>query len=306
MASPTVVPGTTRIGWIGTGVMGSSMCGHLLDAGFSATIHSRTRAKAEPLLERGAVWADSPRAVAEASDVTFSIVGFPADVRQCLLDEETGALAGAKEGSVLVDMTTSEPSLALEIAEAAASKGVHSVDAPVSGGDVGAKGGTLSIMVGGEAGIVEALRPCWEVMGRTIVHQGGPGAGQHTKMVNQILIATNMIGVCEALLYGYRAGLDLPTVLESVGSGAAGSWSLSNLGSRIMKNDFDPGFFVEHFIKDMGIALAESQRMGLAMPGLALAHQLYVAVEAQGHGRDGTQALELALARLSGVDWRNR
>lgn len=298
-------PGTTRIGWIGTGVMGGSMCGHLLDAGFSATVHSRTRSKAEGLLERGAQWADSPREVAAQADVIFSIVGFPEDVRAVLLGGD-GALAGAAEGAILVDMTTSEPSLAVEIAEAAADRGVAAIDAPVSGGDVGARNGTLSIMIGGDAAAVNSLRPCWEAMGDHYVHQGDPGAGQHTKMVNQVLIATNMIGVCEALLYGYRAGLDLPTVLESVGSGAAGSWSLSNLGPRIMENDFDPGFFVEHFIKDMGIALAESRRMGLSLPGLALAQQLYLSLQAQGHGRDGTQALELALARMSGVDWEKR
>lgn len=305
MAVATIEPATTRIGWIGTGVMGASMAGHLMDAGFSATLYSRTRSKAEPLLSKGAAWADSPKAVAEASDVVFSIVGFPADVREVLLGPE-GALAGSKAGNILVDMTTSDPSLAVEIAEAAKAKGVHAVDAPVSGGDVGAKKGTLSIMIGGDHEVVEALQPCWKAMGSTIVHQGPAGAGQHTKMVNQILIATNMIGVCEALLYGYKAGLDLPTVLESVGSGAAGSWSLSNLGPRIMANNFDPGFFVEHFIKDMSIALAEAKALGLSLPGLALAHQLYLAVQAQGHGRDGTHALELALAQLSNVDWRSR
>ena len=276
-----------------------------MDAGFSATVYSRTKSKAQPLLDRGAVWADTPQAVAQASDVIFTIVGFPADVREVLLGED-GALSGAAAGSVLVDMTTSDPSLAVEIAEQASAKGIFSVDAPVSGGDIGAKNGTLSIMIGGDADVVEALQPCWQAMGKTIVHQGPAGSGQHTKMVNQILIATNMIGVCEALLYGHRAGLDLPTVLQSVGSGAAGSWSLSNLGPRIMDNNFDPGFFVEHFIKDMGIALAEAKRMRLSLPGLALAHQLYVALQAQGHGRDGTQALQLALSNLSNVDWKNR
>ena len=217
-----------------------------------------------------------------------------------------GALAGTKPGTILVDMTTSEPSLAVEIATAAKAKGVHAVDAPVSGGDVGAREARLSIMIGGDKEVVEALRPCWEAMGKTIVHQGPAGAGQHTKMVNQILIATGMIGVCEALLYGYKAGLNLETVMQSVSSGAAGSWSLSNYGPRMMANNFDPGFFVEHFIKDMGIALEESKRMGLSMPGLALAHQLYVALKAQGHGRDGTHSLMLALASLSNIDWKNR
>lgn len=305
MSNLEVVPGKTRIGWIGTGVMGSSMCGHLMKAGFSATVYSRTKTKAQGLIDQGAAWADSPKAVASSSDVIFSIVGFPADVREVILGE-SGALAGAAAGAVLVDMTTSEPSLAIEIADAAKAKGVHSVDAPVSGGDVGAKNAALSIMIGGDAAVVDALKPCWEAMGKTIVSQGGPGAGQHTKMVNQVLIASNMVGICEALLYGYKSGLDLPTVLQSVGSGAAGSWSLSNLGPRIMDNNFDPGFFVEHFIKDMGIALAESKRMGLCMPGLSLAHQLYVSLQSQGHGRDGTHALELALAKMSGVDWKGR
>jgi 3-hydroxyisobutyrate dehydrogenase len=240
--------------------------------------------------------------VARASDVVFTLVGFPEDVREVVLGEE-GALAGCAPGNVLVDMTTSEPSLAVEIARAAAARGVHAVDAPVSGGDVGAREARLSIMIGGETEAVQALQPCWERMGRTVVHQGGPGAGQHAKMVNQTLIASNMVGVCEALLYAQRAGLDLETVLESVASGAAGSWSLSNLGPRIIANDFAPGFFVEHFVKDMGIALREAERMNLALPGLALARQLYVALSAQGHGRSGTQALALALATLSGVDW---
>lgn len=305
MPALEVTPGKTRIGWIGTGVMGSSMCSHLMKAGFAATVTTRTRAKAEPLLAQGAAWADTPRAVAEASDVVFAIVGFPSDVRGVMLGDD-GALAGASDGNVLVDMTTSEPSLAIEIYEAARAQGVASVDAPVSGGDVGAKEARLSIMIGGDADVVEALNPCWNAMGKTIVHQGPAGAGQHTKMVNQILIATGMIGVCEALLYGYRAGLDLEVVMQSVASGAAGSWSLSNLGPRIIAGNFDPGFFVEHFIKDMGIALAESKRMGLSMPGLALAHQLYLALAAQGHSRDGTHALELALASMSGVDWSAR
>jgi len=305
MAVMRIEPGRTRIGWIGTGVMGSSMCGHLLGAGFPATVYNRTRVKAERLLERGARWAKSPKAVAEDSDVIFTIVGYPADVRSVILGED-GVLAGCKEGNIIVDMSTSEPSLAVKIAEAAAEVGVSSVDAPVSGGDVGAREARLSIMIGGDKDVVEALQPCWEVMGATIVHQGGPGAGQHTKMVNQVLIATNMIGVCEGLLYGYRAGLDLVTVMKSVASGAAGSWSLANLGVRIIDNKFDPGFFVEHFVKDMGIALEESKRMGLSMPGLALAQQLYLSLMALGHGRDGTQALMLALATMSGLDWKKR
>jgi 3-hydroxyisobutyrate dehydrogenase len=305
MATLQIVPGKTRIGWIGTGVMGSSMCGHLMAAGFQAAVYNRTKSKAQPLLDRGASWADTPQAVAEASDVIFTIVGFPSDVRSVILGQN-GVLAGCKSGNTIVDMTTSEPSLAVEIAESAKQLGVYSVDAPVSGGDIGAREARLSIMIGGEKNVVEALQPCWQAMGKTIVHQGPAGAGQHTKMVNQTLVAASMIGVCEALLYGYRAGLDLNVVLESVSSGAAGSWSLANLGPRIIKGNFEPGFMVEHFIKDMGIILSEARRMKIAMPGLALVHQLYVALAAQGHGRDGTHALQLALATISGFDWKNR
>ncbi|MBV8264817.1 MAG: NAD(P)-dependent oxidoreductase, partial [Planctomycetaceae bacterium] len=245
-----IAPGKTRVGWIGTGVMGSAMCGHLMAAGYHATVYNRTRSKAKPLVDRGASEADSPRAVAAACDVVFTIVGFPEDVREVTLGAE-GTLAGARPGTVLVDMTTSEPALARAIFEAAAAKGVHAVDAPVSGGDVGAREARLSIMVGGEAEVVAALNPLFRLLGQTIVHQGPAGAGQHTKMVNQVLIASNMIGVCEALLYGSKAGLDLEKVLESVGSGAAGSWSLSNLGPRMIAGNFEPGFFVEHFLKDL-------------------------------------------------------
>ncbi len=301
----TTEPGTTRVGWIGTGVMGLSMCGHVLDAGYDVTVHNRTRDRAQPLLERGATWADTPGAVAAASDVVCSIVGYPGDVREVLLGDD-GALSGAAAGSVLVDLTTSEPSLAVEIAGAAAAKGVASVDAPVSGGDVGARNATLSIMVGGDEEAVERVRPLFETFGKTIVRQGGPGAGQHTKMVNQTLIAGAMIGVCEALLYAYRAGLDLETVLSSVEPGAAGSWSLTNYAPRMLRGDFEPGFVVEHFVKDMGIALAEARRMNLSLPGLALVQQLYVALMAQGQGRKGTQSLILALASLSNVDWSAR
>lgn len=291
----------TRIGWIGTGVMGTSMCGHLVDKGYATTVYNRTRAKAQPLLAKGAAWTDSPKAVAEQSEVTFTIVGFPADVREVYLGEN-GILAGAKPGGVLVDMTTTEPSLARQIHSAAKAKGVHAVDAPVSGGDVGARNATLSIMVGGDKDVVDALMPLFEVMGKNIVYQGPAGAGQHTKMCNQIVIAGTMIGVCESLIYGYKAGLDLETVLKSIAGGAAGCWTLNNLAPRILNRNFDPGFFVEHFIKDMGIALDEAKRMGLALPGLALVHQLYLAVQAQGHGKCGTHALVLALEQLANIN----
>ena len=297
-----VSPEATRLGWIGTGVMGRSMAGHMLAGGYGVTVYSRTRERAEPLLAQGAAWAESPAAVAAVADVVFTMVGFPADVREVVLGSD-GALSAATPGTVLVDMTTSEPSLAREIDEAARAKGVASIDAPVSGGDIGARNATLSIMVGGDEAAVDRVRPLFELLGKTIVHQGEAGAGQHTKMVNQILIATGMIGVCEALLYAYRAGLDLEAVLASVGGGAAGSWSLTTYAPRMLKGDFEPGFFVEHFIKDMEIALSEARRLDLALPGLALAHELYLALHAQGGGRKGTQALVLALARLSDVDW---
>ena len=297
-----VSPDTTRLGWIGTGVMGASMAGHLQSAGYSLTVHTRSRDKATALEANGATWADSPLAVAAEADVTFAIVGYPTDVREAFLGP-AGALAGARPGSVVVDMTTSEPSLAIEIARDAAGKSVGAVDAPVSGGDVGARNATLSIMVGGDDDHVELVRPLLEIMGKTIVHLGGPGAGQHTKMVNQILIASGMIGVSEALLYAQEAGLDLDKTLEAVSGGAAGSWSLSNYGPRMLAGDFEPGFYVDHFVKDMGIALDEAKAMQVSAPGLALAHQLYVALQAQGGGRNGTQALLLALARLSDVEW---
>ena len=261
MSVPQIVPGKTKLGWIGTGVMGKSMVGHLMDKGFSATVYNRSKDKAEPLIAKGAKWADTPKQVAEQSDVVFTIVGFPADVRNVILGPD-GALAGSKAGNFIVDMTTSEPSLAVEIVEACKKKGVYAVDAPVSGGDLGAREARLSIMIGGDKEVVDALQPCWEAMGKTIVRQGGPGA--------------------------------------------AGSWSLANYGPRIIANNFDPGFAVEHFIKDMGIALDEAKKMNLCLPGLALAHQLYISLKAQGHGRDGTQSLQLALARLANFDWKTR
>jgi 3-hydroxyisobutyrate dehydrogenase len=295
-------PGQTRVGWIGLGVMGAPMCGHLLDAGYAIVLTTRTRSRAEPLLSRGARWADTPRVVAEASDVVFSMVGFPSDVREVWLGGE-GALAGCAPGALAIDMTTSEPALAIEVAEAAAGRGVWALDAPVSGGDVGAREARLSIMLGGDEAAANAAMPLFERLGRSVVRQGGPGAGQHAKLVNQILIASNMIGVCEALLYAARAGLEQERVLAAVSSGAAGSWSLSHLAPRILAGDFAPGFYVEHFVKDLAIALVESERMGLSLPGLGLARELYRELAQQGHGRAGSQALALAVARRSGLDW---
>jgi len=300
MSVRRIAPDTTRVGWIGTGVMGGPMAGHVLKAGYALTVYNRTRAKAQPWVERGAQWADSPQAVAEQSEVVFTMLGFPRDVREVILGTN-GVLAGARSGSIIVDMSTSEPSLAVEIYERAKSKGVYSVDAPVSGGDVGAREGTLSIMIGGDEEIVQALQPLFETLGRNIVYQGPAGSGQHTKMCNQIVVAGTMIGVCEALLYGYRAGLDLETMMASISRGAAACWTLDNLAPRILQRNFDPGFFVEHFVKDMSIALAEAEQMNLSLPGLALVHQLYVALKAQGHGKLGSHALMLALEQLSQV-----
>lgn len=288
------------VGWIGAGVMGRWMCQHLIDAGYPAVVYTRTRAKAEPLLDAGATWAESPAAVARQADIVFTMVGFPEDVREVYQGDQ-GVLAGARDGLITVDMTTTEPRLAKTICETALPLGVQAIDAPVSGGDVGARNAQLSIMVGGDAGAVQTVLPLLKRMGKQIVHQGPAGAGQHTKMCNQIVIAGTMIGVCESLLYGCRAGLDLDQVLASISGGAAGCWSLTNLAPRILKRNFDPGFFVDHFIKDMGIALDEARRMQLCLPGLALVHQLYLAVTANGGGQSGTQALMLALENMSRV-----
>jgi len=304
-APPPAEPGRTRLGWIGTGVMGRSMAGRLLDAGFALTLFTRSRAKADALLERGAAWADSPRGVAEASDVVFTMVGHPADVRAVVLgaDRDDGLLAGMRRGGIFVDHTTSSPALAAEIAAVAAARDVASLDAPVSGGDRGAREGTLTVMAGGDARALERLAACWKAMAGMVVACGGPGAGQRTKLVNQIAIAGGMVGMCEALLYAHRAGLDVDATLRAISPGAAGSWSLSNLAPRIERGDFAPGFMVEHFVKDMGLALEECRRLDLPLPGLALAESLYRRLLDRGHGRLGTQALVLALAELAGCDW---
>ena len=274
------------------------MCGHLLRQGYPVTVFTRTPSKAVEVLSQGAKWVKSPLAVAEASEVVFTMVGSPLDVRQAYLGE-AGLLKGARAGSLLIDMTTSAPSLAREIFEVARSQGVKSIDAPVSGGDIGAREATLSIMVGGEEKAVDAIVPLLGALGRSIVRQGGPGMGQQAKLCNQIVIAGTMVGVCESLVYGYRAGLNLETMLASITTGAAACWTLTNLAPRILRRNFNPGFLVDHFVKDMGIALEEAARMGLALPGLALVQQLYLAVQSQGHGKSGTHALVLALERLS-------
>ena len=291
-------PSETRVGWIGSGVMGAPLCRHVQQARYRTTLHTRTRAKAASILAQGATWADSARAVAEETDVVFTMVGFPQDVRAVYFGDQ-GLLAGARPGTIFVDMTTTKPSLSREIAAAADTRGAWAIDAPVSGGDVGARNASLSIMVGGDQAAVQAVMPILELFGKKIVHQGGPGLGQQAKLCNQITIAGTMIGVCEALLYSSKAGLEPDRLLESIRGGAAGCWTLDHLAPRILQRDFAPGFFVEHFLKDMAIALEECDRMGLSLPGLDLVHRLYQSVAHLGHGRSGTQALILALESLA-------
>ncbi|MBO8157052.1 MAG: NAD(P)-dependent oxidoreductase [Bacillaceae bacterium] len=278
------------IGFVGTGVMGKSMARNLMKAGYSLYVYTRTKSKAEELINVGAVWCDSPGKLARTADVVITIVGFPHDVEEVYFSDE-GIIENAKPGTYLIDMTTSKPSLAQKIYDEARKKGLFALDAPVSGGDVGAKNGTLAIMVGGDEEAFQAMKPIFEVLGSNIVLQGPAGAGQHTKMANQITIASNMIGVCEALAYAEKSGLDPKTVLKSISTGAAGSWSLSNLAPRMIEGNFEPGFYIKHFIKDMGIALEEAERMGIDTPGLKLAKQLYDELAEQGEGDSGTQAL---------------
>ncbi len=278
--------------------MGHAMCGHLLRHGYSVTVFSRTKAKAQRLLDQGAQWADSPKSIAQTSNVIVTMVGYPQDVKEVYLGEK-GLIHESLPHHILVDMTTSSPNLAKEIYQAGKQQQVSCVDAPVSGGDVGARNGSLSIMAGGDEDVVAALRPLFEKLGKKITFQGKAGSGQHTKLCNQIVIAGTMIGVCESLLYGYKAGLQLETMLESIRGGAAACWTLDNLAPRILQRDFEPGFFIEHFVKDMGIVLEEAARRELSLPGLTLVHQLYQSLQANGHGRSGIQALIRALEDLS-------
>lgn len=289
-----------KIGWIGTGVMGNSMCGRLLKEGYRIAVHTRTRSKSENLISEGALWAQSPKDAAEGADIVFSIVSLPSDVREVYLSQE-GILQGLKGGGAVVDMTTSSPGLAAELYREAKRRSIQALDAPVSGGDIGARRGTLSIMVGGDKEAFERVLPLFEIMGENINYMGGPGTGQHTKMVNQIHIASTMIGAVECLLYAHKAGLDLNAVIRAIGKGAAGTWTINNLGPRIAKRDFDPGFFIEHFIKDMGIALEEAKRMNLALPGLSLAHQFYISAQALGLGKNGTQALAVVFEKMNNL-----
>ena len=286
------------IGWIGTGVMGSAMAGHLLSDGYALRVFNRTRSRADDLVAAGAQWCDSGAEAASGSDVVFTMLGYPADVREMVLGDG-GVLAAMAPGSLLVDMTTSEPSLAVEIAAAAAERDIQALDAPVSGGDVGARNAALVIMVGGSEEAFGRAEPMFARMGRLAVRHGDAGSGQHTKMVNQIAIASGMIGVCEAMLYAQRAGLDVERVIDTIKDGAAGSWSLSNYGPRLLNDDLEPGFKIDHFVKDLGIALAEARRMRLPLAGTALAEQLYVAAQAHGFGAKGTQALLATLAAIA-------
>jgi len=290
----------STIGWIGTGVMGASMFTHIIDAGYRGCVFTRTKAKAGKVIDAGVEWLNNPQQVAEKSDVIITIVGFPSDVEEVYFGDQ-GVLNGVKKGTVLIDMTTTSPSLAIRIYEAAKAKGAYSLDAPVSGGDVGARNATLSIMVGGDEEAFDSAKPLLGLMGDKVNYQGQAGAGQHTKMSNQIVVASSMIGVCESLLYGMKAGLDPERMLASISKGAAACWTLDNLAPRILKRNFEPGFFVDHFIKDMGIVLDEAKRMNLVLPGLSLVHQLYISVKAKGLGDKGTQALMLALEELSAI-----
>ncbi len=289
----TLAPGSSTIGFIGTGVMGGPMAGHALSAGFDVLVWARSPEKVAGLLEAGASWAENPAALAAASDAVVTMVGYPADVEALYLGDggADGIVGAARPGTYLIEMTTSSPALAVRIAEAAAARGVHVLDAPVTGGDVGAREARLSIMVGGDAGDLAAVEPLLRVFGPTVVHQGPAGSGQHAKVCNQIAVAASMLGACEALAYARAAGLDPARVLESIGAGAAGSWTLQNLAPRILAGDFAPGFFVKHFVKDLRIALDSAAEIDLELPGAALAARLYETLLDAGHGDEGTQAL---------------
>lgn len=279
-----------KIAFVGTGVMGSSMAGHLLEAGYEVLVYTRTKTKAEDLLDKGALWVETPGELANKVDILISMVGYPKDVEELYLGENS-FLENLAVGTVAIDMTTSSPALAKKMAEFGREKGIGVLDAPVSGGDIGAKNGTLSIMVGGSEDVFLKVKPIFDILGSSVILQGDAGAGQHTKMVNQIAIASNMIGVTEAIIYAEAAGLNPSRVLDSISGGAAGSWSLANLIPRVLKDDFSPGFFIKHFIKDMGIAISEAKQMGLELPGLTLAEKMYQTLAEQGLSEEGTQAL---------------
>lgn len=279
-----------HVGFVGTGVMGKSIVKHLLDGGHPVSIYTRTKEKAQELLDQGAKWAKTPGEVAAHVDVIFTMVGYPSDVEE-VYNSEDGIFKNGKSGLIVVDLTTSKPALAIDLYNKAKSLGMSSLDAPVSGGDVGAKSGKLSIMVGGDKDVFDTITPMFELFGENIVYQGAAGAGQHTKMANQIAIASTMIAACEAISYAKEAKLDPELVLKSITTGAAGSWSLTNLAPRMLKDDFEAGFYMKHFIKDMGIALEEAQKMDLQLPGLEMAYSMYLHLAEQGYENEGTQSL---------------
>ncbi|HWO96208.1 MAG TPA: NAD(P)-dependent oxidoreductase [Bacillus sp. (in: firmicutes)] len=282
--------GKAKVGFIGIGVMGKSMARHLIKAGYSVFVYTRTKEKAMELLEEGAIWRETVAELAAEADIIITMVGYPRDVEEVYLGEN-GLVKNAKPGTYFIDMTTSTPTLAKTIYEEAKKRDMYSLDAPVSGGDVGARQGTLTIMVGGDEEVFNYCLPLLHLLGKNVILQGEAGAGQHTKMCNQIAIASNMIGVSEAIVYAEKAGLKPESVLQSISAGAAGSWSLSNLAPRMIDGDFEPGFYIKHFIKDMGIALEEAKAMQMDTPGLALAKKLYDLLAEKGEANSGTQAL---------------
>ena len=290
-----------KIGWIGTGLMGNPMVKHLLKAGYTVGVHNRTKEKATDLIEMGCTWYDTPSDLAANAEIVVTIIGFPKDVEECYFGEQ-GIFKTIQPGTILIDMTTTKPSLAIKIAEQASMVDAEFIDAPVSGGQLGAINGNLSIMMGGKKEVVDTMLPLFQAFGKNMVYQGKAGAGQHTKMCNQITIAGTLIGVCEGLIYGVKAGLNLNSMLESITKGAAGCWSLDVLAPKIVKGDYSPGFSIDNFVKDLTIALEEAEAMRLSLPGLALVKQLYISIQAMGKGSSGNQALYLALEKLANMD----
>lgn len=280
-----------KVGFIGTGVMGQSIVKHLMKKGYEVTLYTRTKSKADELIQMGAKWGETPRQVAQVSDIIFTMVGYPNDVEAVYFTAETGLFATDITNKIFVDLTTSTPSLAVKIAEAANKRQAHSLDAPVSGGDLGAQKGTLTIMVGGEKAIYEKVLPLFQTFGQSFTLHGSAGKGQHTKMANQIMVASTMLGLTETFVYAKKAGLDLDKVIVTLSGGSAANWSLTNYGPRILANDYSAGFFVKHFVKDLKIALDEAEKMNLALPMTDLALKLYENLAEEGFSDAGTQAL---------------
>lgn len=292
----------TSLGWIGLGVMGAAMATHLLEAGYPLTVFTRSKFKAEPLLKKGAKWAENPEEVARNAAIVFTMVGYPNDVEEVILGEK-GLLSGMKPGGIICDMTTSSPQLAQKIAEETTKARCSSLDAPVTGGDIGAKNAALSIFIGGNKKDYEVIKPYLEIMGKQFLYCGGPGTGQMAKLANQVAVAGVMFSVCESLLFCKEAGIDEKAWLDLVVKGAAGSIAMNTLGRRIIDSDFEPGFFIAHFVKDLGLCLAECKKLGLVLPGLTLADELYRMMALQGNAQDGTQKLVDFIAKLSGKKW---